>query len=322
MLGRIAWTCSVAAGVVFASGAFAQSATDMAARGDLLRQAQAASTAGDHARALDLGQRAAEIQWTPSVRLFVAQEQRQVGQLAAGLGNAELCEREANDDTQLANREIIHQTCRDLAAAIRPTVGHVVVHVPEPTPAGLEVHVGATVLNSAFYGQGYVVDPGSVHIAASVAGSAPFNTDVTVAAGQTQDVTVAFAASSVPPAATSGSLAGTASPTTGPGIAPFIVAGAGVLVFASSGIYYALQQQALSHCTAAGPGAVTCSSRDASDAQTWNLLTNGAFVAGGVIVLAGVAWYAIAKLTSRHSDVHASLVPIQNGGFLNVGGSF
>jgi hypothetical protein len=332
MLRRAALSLLIFATLLMPTRSFAQSAADIAARRDLLSQAQSASDSGDHARALDLGQRAGAIQFTPSLRLFVAQEQQHVGQLAAALGNAELCTRDAHDDTQLANREAIMSACRDLATAIRPTVAHVVVHVPSPTPAGLEVRIGDATLNPAFYGQSYVVDPGTVHVSATSTGAVPFATDVTIARGGTQEVNVQLTPSPNAPVATgtqpseSSGAPGNAPPSatppaSGPGIGPFVVAGAGVLVFATSGIFYGLQQSSLSHCRDAGPGAATCAGGDASDAVTWNTLTNTAFVAGGVIVAAGVAWYLVARLTSHRSEVHAAFAPAQGGGLLMVGGS-
>ena len=66
----VASVASVALAVTLATGAaWAQSPADIAARRELLQQAQAARDANDHTRALDLASRAGAIQMTPSVLL-------------------------------------------------------------------------------------------------------------------------------------------------------------------------------------------------------------------------------------------------------------
>ena len=58
---------------------------------NLMEEARAARAAGDHAKALSLASQAGEIQMTPDVRLFIAEEQRQVGDITGAMSNAEAC---------------------------------------------------------------------------------------------------------------------------------------------------------------------------------------------------------------------------------------
>src|SRR5690349_3172205 len=94
---RRAATAAAAACAAFlwAGSAGAQNAAAIAARRSLIEQAQQARRAGDHVRALDLAERATQISMSPSLRLFIAQEQTALGRLADAFGNADLCGREA-----------------------------------------------------------------------------------------------------------------------------------------------------------------------------------------------------------------------------------
>ncbi|MEI8256154.1 MAG: hypothetical protein WCJ30_10835, partial [Deltaproteobacteria bacterium] len=118
------------------NSAHAQNDAEVAARRNLLEQAQAARVAGDHARALDLANRAGRLQMSTSLRMFLAEEQQAVGQFSGALGTAELCVREAERDPALRNRDAILARCNELRAALRPRVGFVTVTVPEPVTPG------------------------------------------------------------------------------------------------------------------------------------------------------------------------------------------
>src|SRR5215470_10337035 len=113
-VGVLAAFCLAARG----SNASAQDAASLATRRVLIERAQAARTGNDHAAALDLAQRAAQIAMTPSLRLFIAQEQNALGRLAEAFGNADLCMREAERDESVRNRGVVAATCRALASAL------------------------------------------------------------------------------------------------------------------------------------------------------------------------------------------------------------
>src|SRR5262249_21553557 len=70
----------------------AENAADNPKRQELIRAAQKARRAGDHEQALSLAGQAAQIWLTPSLRLFIAEEQSATEQFTNALVNAEACE--------------------------------------------------------------------------------------------------------------------------------------------------------------------------------------------------------------------------------------
>src|SRR5580693_8929820 len=75
--------------------AFAQSDRELATRSELIAQASVLSDQGNHVEALSLAKRAAAIETTPSLRLFLAGEQSALLLLADAYGNSRQCSVEA-----------------------------------------------------------------------------------------------------------------------------------------------------------------------------------------------------------------------------------
>lgn len=191
---RVNWAIPMAA-LVWTGSAIAQTGgADIAARRDLLQQAAAARAANDHARALDLAQRAGLVQMTPSLRMLIAQEQLALNAFADALGSGEQCVREADADASLRNRSTIRQTCQDIVTAAQPRVGRVTVNPPNPLPDGMVVTVNGNRLNPAFLGVPYVVTAGPVTVVATAPGRPEFRVQQAVNPGGTASVAVAFAA--------------------------------------------------------------------------------------------------------------------------------
>ena len=173
--------------------AYAQTSAQMATRRMLMEQAQASSQQGDHAHALDLARRGAEIHMTPSLRMFIAQQEAAVGQLAAALGDADQCRDEAERDQTTQNRSAVIAQCRDLESSLHAQVGQLTVIMPDPLPGGLHVTVGGDALAPAFYGMASVVNPGDVVVDATADGSPSFHQVVHVEHGGTASIHVTFA---------------------------------------------------------------------------------------------------------------------------------
>lgn len=197
--------------VCFASEAHAQSAAEIAARGQLLQNAQEARARGDHAVALDLATRASEILATASVLRFMAEEQVALVHLADALGNAQRCLRQAASEPPSHNLEQVMAGCQELATSLATRVAFVRVNVPMPAPEGLRVVVAGSVLSPALYNVDAVVTPGDVDIEARAPGYSRFRTRGHVeATGHTsvtlrmQQILVAQAITAPPPAPSSG----------------------------------------------------------------------------------------------------------------------
>ncbi len=194
------WSSSalLLAALAIARTGWAQTATDMAARQVLIDQAREARERGDHQAALGLAERAAKIRMTPSLRLFVAREQGDLGQVADAYANAQRCGFEAEHDTGALAREQTMQLCRELEKALAPRVGRLVLDVPAPPP-GLRVTIEGRELNEAALGIPYVVKPGTIAIEARAPGHLPFRSTLDVVSGQTVRVAMTLVPEATPP---------------------------------------------------------------------------------------------------------------------------
>ncbi len=178
------------------AGAQTTDPTLLASRRALIDRATAARTAGRHAEALDLAQRAAQIQMTPSLRLFVMQEQTQVGQLAEAYSSAIACQSEAARDTATSALTIA-RLCADSVNTLQGRVGRVVVTVT-PAVDGVRVYVANRELHAALLGQEYVVTPGAISVRAELSGHRTASRDVTVVAGASMPVALVLEREAAP----------------------------------------------------------------------------------------------------------------------------
>ena len=118
---------------------FAHAQSSLATRRVLLEQAQTAHSAGDFAHALDLAERAGQIEMTPSLQWFIAQQQEQLGHFAGAMGTAVSCVRDVEAIPNVANHDQILAQCREMGRSLRTRVGLVTVQVPASHPPGLTV---------------------------------------------------------------------------------------------------------------------------------------------------------------------------------------
>jgi hypothetical protein len=317
-----------------ATRASAQTEQEMAARAQLLEQAQAARTAGDHARALDAATRAGRIRMTPSVRLFIAEENESAGHLAEAMSSADLCVREATRDATLRNRDAILGSCNEIAGRLRGRVGQVIVNFNGSTPPGLRVTVAGAELSDALFGVAYMVNPGTVPIDAQAPGYAPFHRDVPVAAGNTVNVGIALRAGGGTSSATvSTSVSTDAGRGGGPGVGPWIVMGVGAAALGTSLVLFLLRNDAIGDCTTQNDAMgdfLSCPSQASIDrahaAPGLNLGTNITLIGGAALVVGGGLWFLLGGgLSGGGARGHAALdvAPDPAGGVrLNLRGSF
>ncbi|MEI8258956.1 MAG: hypothetical protein WCJ30_25080, partial [Deltaproteobacteria bacterium] len=181
MLRKIASGALALAALSATGDAAAQAAGDADARRLAIEQAQQASAAGNHQRALDFALRAGAISMTPSLREFIAEESSALGQVGEALRAATLCEREATANHALNNRDTVLSSCRAMIASLRPRVGYVVLHA-EGRPPELQIRVAGQPVNVILLDADYAVTPGDVAIEATGRGSS-FATHVSVTAG-------------------------------------------------------------------------------------------------------------------------------------------
>ncbi|MBI5512486.1 MAG: hypothetical protein HY909_01885 [Deltaproteobacteria bacterium] len=311
--------------------ASAQTAQEQVARADLLRQAEEARQASDHARALDLASRAGQLRMTPSVRLLIAQEHATLGHTLEALALSTLCATEARADAALNNRERILAACTALEESLQARVARVTVRVATPAPEGLRIAVQGAELRAALWGIEVPVLPGRVTVEATAPGRQALRQDLDLVAGATQVLTVALAAATAaPPPAPPTTTAPLRAPTTtaapplrastapataprpvlsprGPGAGPWVVAGVGVASFGLAGVFFGLRGGAVQERDRAlaetaprcDEDAARCDYTSATEAdaraRTWNALTNVALGVGASAVVGGVVWWLLAK---------------------------
>lgn len=181
--------------------ALAQPSSPEAAWRSLVASAVAAQAAGDHARALELAERALAAHETPSLERFIASERLSLGRFAAALTAAERCVAGATADEHIPERAATIAACSDLARDLGRRVARVTLHLRSPAPAGLIVRVGDVAVPAEAIGTPVVVDVGELTVSATAPGHAPFRRVVAAPAGAATDVDVALEALAVQPPA-------------------------------------------------------------------------------------------------------------------------
>lgn len=186
--------------------AFALTPQESLARDELIKSAQAAHRSGAHGRSLELYQRAAALETTPSLLYWMVWEQQELGLLADAYAGGERCLKELARTPNVRNAGQIRQGCQSLVTQLKDRVGRVEVQVPEPVPEGLTVKLSGRELNRAMIGLPYVITPGNIMVEAEAPGHAPFRLEINVPEGKTVNVTVTMApAASRAPAQAHGS---------------------------------------------------------------------------------------------------------------------
>ena len=279
--------------------ASAQSSAELAARRLLVERAEAARQQGHDAEALDLAQRAAQIQMTPSLRMFIASEEMQLGRLAEAFGSADLCLREVEANPAALNHDAVRDACRGFQTDLRARIGQLVVTVPTPTPEGLRVTVAGTALNPALYGAPTVVTPGDVVVATTADGHQPWTSTVHVTAGQTANVSAEIGAviptspTPHPPVVRSGSTQR---------VIAWVAAGGAVLAFGGAAIALGLREgevsdHAAASCTLNDPREVCTSAQSRGDTEQTLAITG--FAVGGALAVTSAVLFLTAPSRPR-----------------------
>jgi hypothetical protein len=327
----VAWLASTA---LASAPTLAQENPAYVARLDLIAQAEAAATAGDHAQALRFAERAAQLHVTPTLQYFLAREHLALDHPVEALGYSRACARAAEADLALRNRDVVLEACRAIVASTERRVGRITVQVPSPALPGLAVRVQQVELPATLYGVPYPVVPGAVVVEASAPGRLPFRREVQVTASETSSVDVHLDAAPVvvatpivvaprvraaPPVE---------APSRGVGVGPWIVAGTGAAVMVLGGVFYgrALNERsdrdaACDHGVDCRPEAQTHDERYAS----YLTATNIALGVGAAAVAGGATWFLVSRLSRReaqHAALRWNVSPSASGLTLGLGGRF
>ncbi len=151
--------------------------------------------------ALRLGEEAAQIQVTPSVQMFLAEEHEfLVGGVDGGahlldaVRIATTCVRDATAQVALNNRERILQRCAEVLSRLNPRLAHLRLRIEAPNTEGLTVRVDEREIPRGLWSEPIDVLPGVVVVDASAPGRGPFHRAQRLPAGASEVVPVALPA--------------------------------------------------------------------------------------------------------------------------------
>jgi len=299
---------------------------------NLMKKAQAARAAGDHATALLLASRAGEIRMTPAVRLFIAEEQAQVGDITGALSNAEACAHEAAE-SKLPDRINIVRSCRGLLGRLQQFAARLVVTLPVPPPPQIEITVNGKVLPESLYGQPYFLEPGPVHVEAKAPGHHPFQADTAIPLGEERTVAISLERDfgpEPPPTFAEKPTPKVVASQRSSSVGPYIVLGAGALSFGASALFLVLRNNSVSDLEkqCGGPNNTVCQDTPEtrslhSKISTYNTLTNVSLIVGGAAVLGGGLWLILDKTTSvGNTRAQLQIAPRSGGAEVGIAGAF
>ena len=341
MIHRNQWiriVCTSALAISFS--VFGQTPAELNSRQKMLDEAQKARDAHDHQRALSLASRAGEIRMTPSVRLFVAEEQSVVGELADSMINAELCAEEASGDKTLKNREKIIGACRSLISKLQKSAARILVVMPDPPPAYAQVMINGHVVPESLYGKFYFLAPGNVRVEASAPGYLPFKYELVVGTGEEETVNVAMSRDlpPLPPPVVQATEARQPEVvSTAPEekssfreVGPYVALGTGVASLGASAIFLVLRNNAVNDLDVqcGGPNHTICPDTPEvhalkNKASTYNTWTNVTLGIGAAASIGGGAWLIWEKThpSKKSTQARLQLTPTQGGAMVGIAGA-
>lgn len=160
----------------------------IAARRALIEDAMRARVAGDHARALELSRRAVDLQPSPTLRRFVAEELMVNRRWSEAVGMAELCENDFRSAPPSRQRDEHVAACRVVRTEASAHTARMTVRFVGPAPDGVRVLVNGAAVPSALLGVAMVVDEGRTRVECAPPGYRAISRDVLVLAGASVDV--------------------------------------------------------------------------------------------------------------------------------------
>jgi hypothetical protein len=301
-------------------------------RKQFLEQAQSARAAEDHAKALALASRAGQMQMTPSVRLFIAEEQTAVGQLAESWANAQLCSAEAQEDPALKNRQLILSACNKLMNQIKLNAGRVTVSMPRPVPSGAQLTIRGQSVSPWHYGQPFFLTPGKVLVEATAPNHLPFRRELSVRAGEEATLSSELVPQNpAPKPATAELRVLSSSPPTGFGrIAPYATMGLGVVGLGASGLFLLARNDALKKLEALCSGATNTVCPETPEARSLqqtasrdNKLTNITLGIGAATLAGGIVWWVLEKPGGADGiSSEATIIPVRGGVVVSFSSKF
>lgn len=321
--------CGGAAGFLLAASAGAQTTPSaVAARALLIEQAEQARDAGDHREALSLASRAARIEMSASLRMFIAEEQLATGAFAASLASSLLCLREAGRDPALRARDAILTRCRDVNQRARTSVALITLQAPAGV-AEVTVTLDDAPVPPELFDAPQPVDPGEHRLVVRAPGREDRAEVLVAREGEARTISLTLGARRAEPTAPQGVVTSIAPPPprvavraspAGP-VALWSVGAAGVL---AAGVFLALREASAQGCdVGADPGGsgervwrcdTAAQVQAVTQRGTWTALGGVSLGVGLLAAGAGLVWWT--QRPRAVPVVHAQ----RDGVVLGVGG--
>lgn len=277
----------------------------------LLEDARRAQDAGDYLRALDLAQRAAAIEMSPALRWFMARQLRGLRRYNEALQQTDQCMRDLSRDPGSARTL---EGCRQFSGEIRTGYSRLQFRFSRRPPDGMRLRANNIEVPRDQWDSEWYVDSGTVHVVCELPGGAVVERRVDVFPGRLADARLEIPASAAgrpqqpdvpPPPVTP--------PTRGPGPGPWIVAGIGGAITASTIAWFLLRNDwydlSREGCDANGGPCPEANRPDYDMAQTFNTLTNITLFAGPAVIAGGVLWFALAPRRPAPAPATPALTP-------------
>jgi hypothetical protein len=255
--------------------------------------------AGNWAGALSVFREVGQVRMTPQVRYHIATCEEKLGKLVVALGGYEL----ALSDAEGMQPEFIAEV-EAAIAQLKGRIPKLVIQRGEGADAASIELDGVTLGNSSI-GVETAVDPGPHTVSATAPGRARFTQTVSISETETHALSVTLqplATDAPPPPPVLDQPAVAEEPKLKYGIAPYILGGVGAASLVTSGIFFYLNQSAVSDledrcpdhdCSTLDKEAWSSAQDDYDSAKTKEVV---AWVSGGVGVAAlgaGVALYLL-----------------------------
>lgn len=281
----------------------AQGRDDDPRRRQLILQAGTLRDRGDHEGALDLARQAAARRMSPSLRLFIAQEEQSLGSTLEALRDARLCSAEFEADPSLAHRDEFLASCRGIVTALSSRVARLTVQAPLDVP-DLAVLFDDEPLPRDAWNSPREVLPGPHTLAARAPGRALFARTLNLPGGASVTVPIALpeVTASDPSHPEPVAPPPRAEPSRSP--MPWVLAGVAGAAFVTGGVLYALRNDALAErdgycaepagdCVVPSPYAASLADAAQQRASTYSTGAGISLVVGALSLAGGVVWWIV-----------------------------
>jgi len=297
-----------------AAGARTEDPKEVFARGAKLYKARR------YQEALPLFESLVERTNSPNARLYVGHCLVKLGRnveayraFSRVLGNSTALRDDKYDPTREAARQELF--------ALEQRVARLVV-APAEVP-GVRVEVDDQALAPDWFGAAYAVEPGEHRVEGAAEGFEPLSRTITIAAGETQTVSLVLSkrapAQAAPQAPVTAAEAPSRSPLRVAGWVAIGVGATGLAVFTVAGLSAKGVRDELEADCGSAPCTDGAHRDDAARGKTLQTVANVGLVAGVLGAAGGTALLLLARPTP---ETEARLTPAPGGGFVSYGGRF